>query len=44
MLLALHIMSVELLMIAFPFTKLSHAFTFLLARFYNGAVTGLKGV
>jgi len=44
MLLALHIMSVELLMIAFPFTKLSHAFTLFLARFYNGAVTGIKGV
>ncbi len=44
MLLALHIMSVELLMIAFPFTKLSHAFTLFLARFYNGVVTGTKGV
>lgn len=44
MLLALHIISVELLMIAFPFTKLSHAFTLFLARFYNGSVSGLKGV
>jgi len=44
MLIALHIMSVELLMIAFPFTKLSHAFTLFLARFYNGAITGIKGV
>ena len=44
MLLALHIMSVELLMVAFPFTKLSHAFTLFLARFYNGSITGLKGV
>lgn len=44
MLIALHIMSVELLMIAFPFTKLSHAFTLFLARFYNGATTGIKGV
>lgn len=44
MLLALHIMSVELLMIAFPFTKLSHAFTLFLARYYNGAVTGMKGI
>lgn len=44
MLLALHIMSVELLMVAFPFTKLSHAFTLFLARFYNGAISGLKGV
>lgn len=44
MMLALHIMSVELLMIAFPFTKLSHAFTLFLARFYNGSISGLKGV
>lgn len=44
MLLALHIMSVELLMVAIPFTKLSHTFTLFLARFYNGAITGLKGV
>ena len=43
-LLAIHIMSVELLMVAFPFTKLSHAFTLFLARYYNGAVTGLKGI
>lgn len=44
MILALHIMSVELLMVAFPFTKLSHAFTLIMARFYNGAVTGMKGI
>ena len=43
-LLALHIMSVELLMIAIPFTKLSHTFTLFMARFYNGAVTGMKGI
>ncbi len=43
-LLALHIISVELLMVAFPFTKLSHAFTLFLARYYNGAVTGTKGI
>ncbi len=39
-----HILSVELLMILFPFTKLSHAFTLLLARWYNGAMAGYKGV
>ena len=43
-LLAVHILSVELLMIVFPFTKLMHAFTLFLARWYNGAVSGYKGV
>ncbi len=44
LLMALHILSVELLMVAFPFTKLSHAFTLFMARFYNGAIAGYKGV
>jgi len=44
MLTGLHILSVELLMLAFPFTKLSHAFTLLMARWYNGAIAGYKGV
>jgi len=44
MLLALHILSVELLMVVFPFTKLMHAFTLFVARWYNGAVAGFKGV
>ncbi len=43
-LLALHILSVELLMVVFPFTKLMHTFTFILSRWYNGAVSGYKGV
>ena len=43
-LLALHILSVELLMIVFPFTKLMHTFTFILSRWYNGAISGYKGV
>lgn len=43
-LLALHILSVEILLVLLPFTKLSHAFTFLLARWYNGAISGYKGV
>lgn len=43
-LLAVHILSVELLLIVFPFTKLMHAFTTVLARWYNGAVSGYKGV
>lgn len=43
-LLAVHILSVELLMIVFPFTKLMHAFTLFIARWYNGATSGYKGV
>ncbi len=42
--LGLHILSVELLMVVFPFTKLMHAFTFALARWYNGAMAGRRGV
>jgi nitrate reductase gamma subunit len=43
-LIAIHILSVELLMIVFPFTKLMHAFTLFLARWYNGAIAGYRGV
>jgi nitrate reductase gamma subunit len=43
-LLAIHILSVELLLIVFPFTKLMHAFTSILARWYNGAISGYRGV
>jgi nitrate reductase gamma subunit len=43
-LIAIHILSVELLMIVFPFTKLMHAFTIFLARWYNGAISGYRGV
>jgi nitrate reductase gamma subunit len=42
--LALHILSVEVLMVVFPFTKLMHAFTFIFARWYNGAMAGRRGV
>lgn len=42
--LAAHILSVELLLVVFPFTKLMHAFTFLVSRWYNGAIAGRKGV
>ena len=44
MLLALHILSVELLMVLFPFTRLMHAFTLFMARWYTGAVSGFRGV
>ena len=43
-LLGLHILSVILLMVVFPFTKLMHAFTLFISRWYNGAVAGRKGV
>ncbi len=43
-LLAIHILSVELLMIVFPFTKLMHTFTLFIARWYNGAISGYRGV
>jgi nitrate reductase gamma subunit len=42
--LAWHILSVEALLIVFPFTKLMHTFTLFLARFYSGATAGRKGV
>ena len=43
-LIAIHILSVELLMVVFPFTKLMHAFTLFMARYYNGAIAGYRGV
>jgi nitrate reductase gamma subunit len=43
-LLTLHILSVELLLIVAPFTKLAHMFTTFIARWYNGAVNGFKGI
>lgn len=43
-LLALHILTVELLLIVFPFTHLMHTFTLFIARWYNGAVAGRRGV
>jgi nitrate reductase gamma subunit len=44
LMLAIHILSVELLLICLPFTKLFHAFTVFGSRWYNGAVNGHKGV
>lgn len=44
MMLALHILSVELLLIAIPFTRLFHAFTLFASRWYNGDIHGRKGV
>lgn len=42
--LGLHILSAEIFLILLPFTKLSHIFTAIIARWYNGATFGRKGV
>jgi nitrate reductase gamma subunit len=42
--LALHILSVEILLIVLPFTKLFHAFTLFGSRWYNGRINGQRGV
>ncbi|MEB4591600.1 hypothetical protein VSS37_11465 [Candidatus Thiothrix sp. Deng01] len=44
LMLALHILSVEFLLVIFPFTKLMHTFTLFLSRWYNGASMGMRGV
>jgi nitrate reductase gamma subunit len=43
-LISIHILSVELFLVVFPFTKLMHTFTLFLARWYNGAISGYRGV
>jgi len=40
----LHRFSVELFLIYFPFSQLMHAFTFAMSRWYNGAISGYRGV
>ncbi|EGV33657.1 hypothetical protein ThidrDRAFT_0346 [Thiorhodococcus drewsii AZ1] len=42
--LGMHILSAELLLVLLPFTKLTHIFTAFIARWYNGAAFGRKGV
>lgn len=42
--LALHILSVEILLVILPFTKLFHAFTVFGSRWYNGRMNAHKGV
>ena len=42
--LGLHILSVEIFLVVLPFTKLTHMFTAFIARWYNGAIFGRKGV
>lgn len=41
---ALHMLTVCLLLIYFPFSRLMHAFTFVISRSYTGAVMARKGV
>lgn len=42
--LALHILTVELLIAALPFTKLFHAISIVFSRWYGGAIAARKGV
>jgi nitrate reductase gamma subunit len=42
--LGLHILSAEIFLIVLPFTKLTHIFTAFVARYYNGAIFGRKGI
>jgi len=41
---AIHMLTVEMLMIYFPFSRLMHAFTFAISRGYTGAAMARKGV
>ncbi len=42
--LGLHILAAEIFLVVLPFTKLTHIFTAFVARYYNGAIFGRKGV
>jgi nitrate reductase gamma subunit len=44
LMLALHLLSVELLLIVAPFSKLTHMFSFATARWYQGFQAGRRGV
>lgn len=44
LMLALHLLTAELLLVLLPFTKLIHTFTTFAARWYTGAAFGGKGV
>lgn len=41
---AIHLLTVEVLMVYFPFSRLMHAFTFAVSRSYTGAAMARKGV
>jgi len=40
----IHIITIELMLIFLPFTKLMHSFTFIFSRWYTGEAAGRKGV
>jgi nitrate reductase gamma subunit len=42
--LAFHLLSVELLLVVAPFTKLTHMFSFALSRWYQGYQAGHRGI
>jgi len=44
LMLALHLLSVELLLVVAPFSKLTHMFSFATARWYQGFKAGRRGV
>lgn len=44
LILAIHILSVEIMLVLFPFTRLSHSFTLFFSRWYSGASSWRKGV
>ena len=44
MMLAVHLLSVELLMVVAPFSKLTHMFSFAMARWHQGYKAGQRGV
>ncbi len=44
LMLALHILSVEVLLVVAPFSKLTHMLSFVLARWYQGYRAGHRGV
>lgn len=44
LMLALHLFSIELLLVLLPFTKLFHAFSIFISRWYNGDIAARKGV
>lgn len=44
LMLALHLLSVELLLVVAPFSKLTHMFSFFTSRWYQGYQAGRRGV
>ena len=44
LMLSLHLLSVEMLLVLLPFTKLFHSFSLFISRWYNGDLSARKGV